>query len=116
MDIGTGTVSRPINLVGMDICRSLGYNFGSGIIIPEENPTRCHSYSRRWLVPLPWGLRPIRRLKQQTIHRNTHLMISLRNSCFNLHLALMALLKATMQHLLGSVLVTSEGVFRCKVF
>jgi hypothetical protein len=32
-------------LVGMDICRSLGYNFGSGIIIPEQNPTRCHPYS-----------------------------------------------------------------------
>jgi hypothetical protein len=28
--------------VGMDICRSLEYNFGSGIIIPEQNPTRCH--------------------------------------------------------------------------
>jgi hypothetical protein len=42
--MGTGTVSRPIGLVGMDICRSLGYNFGSGIIIPEQNPTRCHPY------------------------------------------------------------------------
>jgi hypothetical protein len=39
---GTGIVSRPIGLVGMDICISLGYNFGSGIIIPEQNPTRCH--------------------------------------------------------------------------
>jgi hypothetical protein len=46
MDTGTGTVSRPIGLVGMDICRSLGYNFGSGIIIPEQNPTRCHPYLR----------------------------------------------------------------------
>jgi hypothetical protein len=36
---GTGTISRPIGLVGMDICKSLGYNFGSGIIIPEQNPT-----------------------------------------------------------------------------
>jgi hypothetical protein len=44
MGMGTGTVSRPIGLVGMDICRSLGYNFGSGIIIPEQNPTRCHPY------------------------------------------------------------------------
>jgi hypothetical protein len=42
MGMGTGTVSRPIDLVGMDICRNLGYNFGSGIIIPEQNPTRCH--------------------------------------------------------------------------
>jgi hypothetical protein len=42
MDIDTGTVSRSIGLVGMDICRSLGYNFGSGIVIPEQNPTRCH--------------------------------------------------------------------------
>jgi hypothetical protein len=44
--IGTGTVtvSRPIGLVGMDICKSLGYNFRSGIIIPEQNPTRCHPY------------------------------------------------------------------------
>jgi hypothetical protein len=41
MGMGTGPVSRPIDLVGMDICRSLGYNFGSGIIIPEQNPTRC---------------------------------------------------------------------------
>jgi hypothetical protein len=44
MGTGTGTVSRPIYLVGMDICKSLGYNFGSGIIIPEQNPTRCHPY------------------------------------------------------------------------
>jgi hypothetical protein len=44
VDMGTGTVSRPIGLVGMDICRSLGYNFGSDIIIPEQNPTRCHPY------------------------------------------------------------------------
>jgi hypothetical protein len=44
MGMGTGTVSRPIGLVGMYICRSLGYNFGSGIIIPEQNPTRCHPY------------------------------------------------------------------------
>jgi hypothetical protein len=42
MGTGTGTVSRPIGLVGMDICRSLGYNFGSGIIIPDQNLTRCH--------------------------------------------------------------------------
>jgi hypothetical protein len=42
VDMGTGTVSRPIGLVGMNICRSLGYNFGLGIIIPEQNPTRCH--------------------------------------------------------------------------
>jgi hypothetical protein len=42
MGMSMGTVSRPIGLVGMDICRSLGYNFGSGIIIPEQNPTRCH--------------------------------------------------------------------------
>jgi hypothetical protein len=42
MGMGTGTVSRPIGLVGMDICRSLRYNFGLGIIIPEQNPTRCH--------------------------------------------------------------------------
>jgi hypothetical protein len=33
--MGTGTVSRLIGLVCMDICRSTGYNFGSGIIIPE---------------------------------------------------------------------------------
>jgi hypothetical protein len=39
---GVGIVSRPIDLVGMDICRSLGYNFRSGIIIPGQNPTRCH--------------------------------------------------------------------------
>jgi hypothetical protein len=44
MGMGTGTVSRPIGLVGMDICRSLEYNFESGIIIPEQNPTRCHPY------------------------------------------------------------------------
>jgi hypothetical protein len=44
MGTGTGTVSRPIGLVGMDICRSLGYNFRSGIIIPEQNPTRYHPY------------------------------------------------------------------------
>jgi hypothetical protein len=41
MGMGTGTVSCPIGLVGMDICKSLGYNFGSGIIIPEQNLTRC---------------------------------------------------------------------------
>jgi hypothetical protein len=46
MGMGTGTVSRPIGLVGMDICRSLGYNFESGIIIPEQNPTRCHPYAQ----------------------------------------------------------------------
>jgi hypothetical protein len=40
--MGTGIVSRPIGLVGMDICKILGYNFGSGIIIPEQNPTCCH--------------------------------------------------------------------------
>jgi hypothetical protein len=40
--MGTDTVSRSIGLVGMDICRSLEYNFGSNIIIPEQNPTRCH--------------------------------------------------------------------------
>jgi hypothetical protein len=45
MGMDTGTVSCPIGLVGMDIYRSLGYNFGSGIIIPEQNPTRCHPYS-----------------------------------------------------------------------
>jgi hypothetical protein len=45
MGMGTGTVSRPIGLVDMDICRSLRYNFGSGIIIPEQNPTRCHPYT-----------------------------------------------------------------------
>jgi hypothetical protein len=43
MGTGTGIVSRLIGLVGMDICRSIGYNFGSSIIIPEQNPTRCHS-------------------------------------------------------------------------
>jgi hypothetical protein len=37
MGMGTGTVSRPIGLVGMDICRSLGYNFGLGISIREQN-------------------------------------------------------------------------------
>jgi hypothetical protein len=42
MDTGTGTVSHPIGLVGMNIRRSIGYNFESGIIIPEQNPTRCH--------------------------------------------------------------------------
>jgi hypothetical protein len=42
MGTDTGTVSRPIDLVGMDICRRLGYNIGSGITIPEHNPTRCH--------------------------------------------------------------------------
>jgi hypothetical protein len=61
MGMGTGTVSRPIGLVGMDICRSLGYNFGSGIIIiPEQNPTRCHLY---WpgihvmsgVISIAWG-------------------------------------------------------------
>jgi hypothetical protein len=31
MDMGTSTVSRPIGLVDIDICRSLGYNFGSDI-------------------------------------------------------------------------------------
>jgi hypothetical protein len=44
MGTSTGIVSRPIGLVGMDICRSLGFNFGSGIIIPEQNSTRCHPY------------------------------------------------------------------------
>jgi hypothetical protein len=39
-----GTISHLIDVVGMDICRSLGYNFGSGIIIPEQNPTHCHPY------------------------------------------------------------------------
>jgi hypothetical protein len=38
MGTGTGTVSRLIGLVGT----SLEYNFGSDIIIPEQNPTRCH--------------------------------------------------------------------------
>jgi hypothetical protein len=42
MGTSTGTVSRPIVLVGMDIYRSLEYNFGSDIIILEQNPTRCH--------------------------------------------------------------------------
>jgi hypothetical protein len=42
MGMGTGTVSRPISLVGMDICKIPGYNFGSSIIIPKQNPTRCH--------------------------------------------------------------------------
>jgi hypothetical protein len=40
--MGMGTVSLPIGLVGMDICRNLGYNFGSNIIIPKQNLTRCH--------------------------------------------------------------------------
>jgi hypothetical protein len=44
MGMGMGTVSRPIGLVGMDIYISLGYHFGSGIIIPKQNPTRCHPY------------------------------------------------------------------------
>jgi hypothetical protein len=44
MGMGTGTVFHPIDLMCMDICRSLGYNFGLGIIIPEQNPTRCHLY------------------------------------------------------------------------
>jgi hypothetical protein len=35
MGTNTSTVSRLIGLVGMDICTSLEYNFGSGIIIPE---------------------------------------------------------------------------------
>jgi hypothetical protein len=43
MGTGTSTVSHPIGLVGMDICRSIGYNFGSDIIIPEQNLTRYHS-------------------------------------------------------------------------
>jgi hypothetical protein len=38
----TGIVSRPIGLVGMDICRRLGYNIGSSSTIPEHNSTRCH--------------------------------------------------------------------------
>jgi hypothetical protein len=38
----TGTVSRSIGLVGMDICRRPRYNIGSGIIIPKHNTTRCH--------------------------------------------------------------------------
>jgi hypothetical protein len=42
MGTGTGTVSRPIGLVGIDICTNLGYNFGLGIIISKQNPTRCH--------------------------------------------------------------------------
>jgi hypothetical protein len=50
MGTGTGTVSRPIGLVDMDIYKSLGYNFGSGIIIPEQNPTCCHRHLH--LLPL----------------------------------------------------------------
>ena len=42
MCTGTGIVSRPISLVGIDIYRSLGYNFRSDIIIPKQNPTRYH--------------------------------------------------------------------------
>jgi hypothetical protein len=38
----TGTISRPIGLVGMDICWRLGYNIRSGIVIPGLNPTHCH--------------------------------------------------------------------------
>jgi hypothetical protein len=44
MGTDTGTVSRTISLVGMDICRSLRYYFWSGIIIPEQNLTRCYPY------------------------------------------------------------------------
>jgi hypothetical protein len=39
---GTGPFFYPIDLVGMDICIRVGYNIGSGIMIPEHNPTRCH--------------------------------------------------------------------------
>jgi hypothetical protein len=42
MGTGTGTISCTIGLVDMDICISHGYNFGSDIIILEQNPTRCH--------------------------------------------------------------------------
>jgi hypothetical protein len=45
MGTGMGRVSHPINLVGIDICKSLGYNFGLGIIIPKQNPIRCQPYS-----------------------------------------------------------------------
>jgi hypothetical protein len=41
---GTGPFFYPIGLVGMDICTRVGYDTGSGIIIPEHNPTRCHPY------------------------------------------------------------------------
>jgi hypothetical protein len=39
--VGTGTdpFFYPIDLVGMDICISVGYDIGSDIIIPEHNPT-----------------------------------------------------------------------------
>jgi hypothetical protein len=40
--MGTGPFFYPIGLVGMDICTRVGYDTGSGIIIPEHNPTRCH--------------------------------------------------------------------------
>jgi hypothetical protein len=36
MGTSTDTVSRSIGLVGMNICRSLRYNFGLGIIVPEQ--------------------------------------------------------------------------------
>jgi hypothetical protein len=45
MGTDMGTVSRPIGLVGMDICKSLRYYFRLGIIILEQNPTRCHPYA-----------------------------------------------------------------------
>jgi hypothetical protein len=45
VDTGTGPFFYPIGLVGMDICIRIGYDIGSGIIIPEHNPTRCHPYT-----------------------------------------------------------------------
>jgi hypothetical protein len=48
---GSGPFFYPIDLVGMGICIRVGYDIGSGIIIPEHNPTRCHPYS---LPPPPF--------------------------------------------------------------
>jgi hypothetical protein len=45
MNTDTDIVSRPIGLVDMNIYRSLGYNFRSGIIIAKQNPTCCRLYS-----------------------------------------------------------------------
>jgi hypothetical protein len=51
---GTGPFFYPIGLLGMDICIRIGYDIGSGIIIPEHNPTRCHPYIPTTpLPPLP---------------------------------------------------------------
>jgi hypothetical protein len=46
MSTGTDTVSRPISLVDINICRSLEYNFRSDIITPKQNSTRCYPYSQ----------------------------------------------------------------------